>query len=761
MTRILFFYAASGFISLAYQVVWFRIIIDWYGSTNLAFALVICNFIGGLGAGALLSNRITNAVIRWSSLNDRLRVYGCIELLVGATALLTFLAGQISPGFLGTFPYVLDGDIWTQAAGYRIYQIVVASVVVFIPCLFMGVTFPLLCNVFVNEPKGDSFPSALYAWNTLGACTGVLACQFLLILRLGHTSTFLIMAVLNVLLGLYFLFTGGEPSSRDVRTIPEPVPDASPSSEPTGRMHYPSLLILAALSGLLAGALEGDLFKRIGFLLGAAPGATMTFISFWAILGIFLASTLVRMLPGFKLLHIKLGFLFATAYYLLAWQYREFIVINNWPVSLVGLLKFTGIYVFPPYFLISLLLPYLCNLAQAQHRHLGLAYGLNTVAFCVGLLTFTLVAPQVNIFYSTKLFIGLLILGALFLMFTRKPLRVARFTIPAFLVVLALASVFTSADFDHGYFAPESQAARAQFVRALKSNGTHTTYVLEETAPSGQSWLQLYFDNYSMSSTVISAQSYMRLMAHVPLMSLANPKKALLICFGVGNTASAIAAHSSIDQIDAVDLNHRIFETAPEFSASSNSVHLDPRLRMIHDDGRDFLNLTDNTYDLITSEPPPPMAPGVYRLYSREYYETALAHLNPQGILAQWLPPRLMSQEATDMVIGTFLDVFPEVLLFSGWEYPQFPGAGEMILIGSRTPLNLERLVTEFDRDPNVVTDLKKINIRSGSELMMRVLADDATLRRKFASKGVISDQRNQLEQSLYDPMKLGVVHLD
>ena len=68
---------------------------------------------------------------------------------------------------------------------------------------------------------------------------------------------------------------------------------------------------------------------------------------------------------------------------------------------------------------------------------------------------------------------------------------------------------------------------------------------------------------------------------------------------------------------------------APAFAEHHGFVHLDPRLRMINDDGRNFLALSNETYDLITSEPPPPMAGGVYRLYSREYYEQVLAHLRP------------------------------------------------------------------------------------------------------------------------------------
>ncbi|MFW2404237.1 MAG: hypothetical protein ACN4GT_05670, partial [Gammaproteobacteria bacterium] len=80
--RLIFpFYALSGFISLGYQVVWFRVFADWFGSTNLTFALVVCNFIGGLGIGALVSRPITFWLQRRLGTTDSLKTYGVLELL--------------------------------------------------------------------------------------------------------------------------------------------------------------------------------------------------------------------------------------------------------------------------------------------------------------------------------------------------------------------------------------------------------------------------------------------------------------------------------------------------------------------------------------------------------------------------------------------------------------------------------------------------------------------------------------------------------
>ena len=69
MRAVFLLYALSGFVSLGYQVAWYRIYVDRFGSTNLTFVLVLCSFIGGLGAGALISRRLT----------DRLRSLGLVD----------------------------------------------------------------------------------------------------------------------------------------------------------------------------------------------------------------------------------------------------------------------------------------------------------------------------------------------------------------------------------------------------------------------------------------------------------------------------------------------------------------------------------------------------------------------------------------------------------------------------------------------------------------------------------------------------------
>ena len=762
MIRVFLAYGLSGFVALGYQVVWFRLFPDWFGSTSLSFALVVGNFIGGLGAGSLASRPITTWIARVAGVTDGLRLYGLIELLVAVAATLTVLAGHLPADLWGSFPYHVHDRIWVQDLGYRLGQMTVAVACVFTPCFLMGTTLPLLSQVFLDAPGGQRLPAALYGWNTFGACVGVLACQFALLPSIGHSATFWLMQGLNLGIAGFFLITGrgALPVASLALDGASQVGNQASSPTPT---NLSLILTCAVLSGLLAGALEGDMFKRVNLVVSNSPGALGAAISFWAILGIFLASTFVWHATRLRMIHIKLAFVSAAIYFYAAWRlmypsvidrlqlrYRPIDasgMINNFPDSVAELFVFVGGCVLVPYLLISLLLPYVCNQAQMRRMHLGFTYGLNTLAFCTGLIVFTLLAPRVNIFYSLKLMWVLMSCGvALLLVISEK--GGVRWWQPA----IAAAAFFvgllvTPAKFDASYLMPHSIQTRYP-ISDLKSNGTDTTYVV--TVPNGEF---LFFGNTSMSGTVLPSQIYMRLMAHVPLLLQENPVSALVICFGVGNTASAIATHDSIHRLDVVDLNRNVFETAAEFAGTNFRVYKDPRVRLINDDGRSFLRLSRDSYDLITSEPPPPMQAGVYRLYSREYYQDVLAHLTPTGMMTQWLPAYQMPAKAVDEAIATFVTVFPYALLYSGISQ-------EFILLGSRKPFDIDRLWQRFPRSGRARADLAAILVDTPAKLGLRIVRPDATLRRDYLGGETISDERNDLEQ-MFLATKGGTVSYD
>ena len=98
----------------------------------------------------------------------------------------------------------------------------------------------------------------------------------------------------------------------------------------------------------------------------------------------------------------------------------------------------------------------------------------------------------------------------------------------------------------------------------------------------------------------------------------------------------------------------------------ADAVLADPNGRVIVTDGRNHLELTKGPFDIIVTDPPPPIeSSGASVISSKEYYEAGRDHLTPNGIMMQWLPYGGPADEFQDH-IRTFAAVFPQITLCQG-----------------------------------------------------------------------------------------------
>ncbi|MBI1785933.1 hypothetical protein HYR69_12380, partial [Candidatus Sumerlaeota bacterium] len=698
-----------------------------------------------------------------------LRVYGAIELTLALVVSATLLLRFVPPDLLGHFPYRIRHGFYYPSVLFQSFKSLLAIPAIFLPCFLMGTTFPILCRVFSADSR---FPSALYAWNALGACASVLICEFILLPRFGRDGTLFMILGLNLLIAAVFLLLPPQAPPPENESTADPLPPLiGPPSDVT--QDFSSLIAGVIISGLAAGTLEAGVHQTIVF--GGYPIAVaMSFVSFWVIAAIALAGWVIRKMPSIGPRSLKTAFLVAAISY---WFIRgESIPILHWVqsfhqdrlverivrhrsldetlatwIGMGALLAAIGLVVFPSYFLLSLVLPWICNRADRKDS-LEKLYAANTIAFCAGMLIFSRAAPRVSIFYSLKLHTYTLALLAGLLLATPFYLPMQKWKWAAAALAFFAISLLTGKGFDGRLFEAGNPLRTAK-VTSLKSNGTHTTYVVH--SPDCKN---LYFDSHSMSGTGLGGQIYMRMMAHFPLLLHPDPKSALLICFGVGNTASAIAAHSGIAHFDIVDLNDKVLETAPEFADTNDRVYEDPRVRMIVDDGRNFLRLADTSYDLITSEPPPPLHEGIYRLYSLEYYRAALDRLTPNGLMTQWLPLNQFTKPAMDLTVSTFVQAFPHSLLFIGCD-------DQFILMGSKAPMDLSNIEKNLSADPRVARDLAdRCMITSPEGILARIVMSEKILAEDFGGHAILTDTRTDLSHYCfagttplltYDPISL------
>jgi spermidine synthase len=254
---------------------------------------------------------------------------------------------------------------------------------------------------------------------------------------------------------------------------------------------------------------------------------------------------------------------------------------------------------------------------------------------------------------------------------------------------------------------------------------------------------QLHTNGFTMSATVNKAQRYMRAFAHIPLLSMAAPRRVLVICFGVGNTLHAASLHPSVERLEVADLSRHVLKQAHFFSRWNRGILRDPRVRVFINDGRQHLRMRPaDHYDLVTLEPPPITHAGVSALYSREFYALARGRLRPGGHLTQWLPVYQVPAQITASMVQAFIDVFPDGVLLSGHR-------SELILLGRKggpPTIDPAVLARRLAARPRVRDDLARIDLASTVELIGSFAGSSAALRRTAGDAAAVTDDLPLME---------------
>jgi spermidine synthase len=130
-------------------------------------------------------------------------------------------------------------------------------------------------------------------------------------------------------------------------------------------------------------------------------------------------------------------------------------------------------------------------------------------------------------------------------------------------------------------------------------------------------------------------------------------------------------------------------------------VLANPDGRVIVTDGRNHVELTDRTYDIIVTDPPPPIeSSGASVISSLEYYQAGHARLNPGGVMMQWTPYGSNVDEFKAH-LRTFNTVFPHVMVAFG------PGGYGFYVFGSDEPLAFDdAAIDAVLARPGVLTEI-------------------------------------------------------
>jgi spermidine synthase len=171
-----------------------------------------------------------------------------------------------------------------------------------------------------------------------------------------------------------------------------------------------------------------------------------------------------------------------------------------------------------------------------------------------------------------------------------------------------------------------------------------------------------------------------RMLGHLPALFLAKPSSALVVGFGAGVTAGSFTLYPSMSRIVICEMEPLVPPAAARYFQRQNyDVLQDARAQVVYDDARHFILTSPDKFDIITSDPIHPWVKGSATLYSQEYFQLVKDHLNPGGLVTQWVPLYETDLNTVKSEIATFFSVFPEGTI---WGNENGGGGYDIVLLG-------------------------------------------------------------------------------
>ena len=704
----------SGASALIFESLWFRLAGLSLGNSVWSASLVLAAFMGGLALGNALVARLHRRV------SHPIRLYAVLEFAIGFAGIAVVLILPHLPAMLG--PAL--GNLSEMPLLLNAVRLSIAFGILLIPAVAMGATLPVLVHALSrrNENFGANV-GWLYGWNTFGAMLGVIGAELALVPLFGIVNSGLIALVLNMIAALIAVSLSREHEKTPI--VADSVPDESLKMGTRSRRY----IAVAFLSGALMLALEVVWFR---FLLLTRDGTGLIFAVMLAVVlaGIALGGLIAALLfrqddRAYRWLrHVTA--VSAALVVLTYWGYDLFAVYSSQQdittMAFIGLATFLMI----PVAVLSGIAFTMVNRAVKDElgssaRTAGIATFYNTTGAMLGsLLAGFVLLPFVGMELSFFLIAVAYGIVAFVVPSEDQSARTlvlwARGTAVAALACLVL---FPFGLMERTYFSGELTWLPNHELVESREGLTETIRYYRRDAFGEPKYYRLVTNGHSMSATSTASQRYMKLYVYLPIALNPNSRNALLVSYGVGQTAKALSDTAQLERIDIVDISEDVLEmNSIVFPDDDNPLH-DDRVNVHVEDGRFFLNSTDTRYDLITSEPPPPKLAGVVNLYSQEYFELIRSRLNPGGFVSYWLPVQQLDQMDTLAIIRGFCNAFEDCSLWSG--------AGlEWMLIGSNgadSAPSLSAFSAQWT-DPVVAEELIAVGLESPAQMGSLFMAD-------------------------------------
>jgi spermidine synthase len=646
-------FVLSGAAGLVYEIVWSRQLVLVFGNTTQAVSAILTGFFGGMAIGAWVGGRVADRV------RSPLRMYGILEIVLVGVVLATPLTFDlIHEAYRGIYPALEGTPILALARlGLAVLALAPATIL-------MGATFPALVRHLSSDASLSRSFGRLYLANTLGAIAGTLVLDRR---RDGPTSR-----------------APDAPSAAapTAPTAPTATAAGAPRPSPLAGSQVRLALVVAFLSGITS------LGYQVTWTRLLASGTGNTTYVFTIILATFLAGIAIGALL-FNVVVARVGRpirVLAVAQALVAVlailglsqviaRPQQLDPIQ--PLETLGaLIGSVALVVLPVTIVLGIAFPTASRLLRDEAEDAGTESGSLLAVNTTGAILGSLVIPFVLMpaIGSPWIVVGLAVvnaLTALWLAIVDRPrsMPLAAAGVGALVVVLVVGTL-------------PGTTVQPNETRIADRQGQVFESTEDEIASvqAGQvgATPELWVAGTSMTLLTVDA----KVMPILPLIARPASERALVVAFGMGTAfrSSLIAGLRT----DVVELVPSVPDMFGWYYPDAAAVAADPRGRIVVADGRNHLELASEAFDIIVTDPPPPIeSSGASVISSLEYYEAGRDHLSPGGVMMQWMPYGAPEADLKDH-LRTFAAVFPEMTVVRG------PGRYGAYMLGSESPIVID-----------------------------------------------------------------------
>ncbi|MDC3412648.1 polyamine aminopropyltransferase [Aquibacillus sp. 3ASR75-11] len=198
--------------------------------------------------------------------------------------------------------------------------------------------------------------------------------------------------------------------------------------------------------------------------------------------------------------------------------------------------------------------------------------------------------------------------------------------------------------------------------------------------------------NGGLQFSSIDEYRYHEVLVHPVMAQARNPKNVLILGGGDGIAAKEVLKHEEVENVTLVDLDPAVVSLANSnykiLQLNEGSLQ-NEKIRVLNQDAFNFLENTDDWYDVIIVDLPDPNNESLNKLYTKEFYSLARNHLKPDGA---------MMVQATSPVFATSVYwTISKTIASTGLEIENFhvdvPSFGNWgFVMASRQPIQVSEM---------------------------------------------------------------------